>query len=121
MSFLVPEGQQVELNTRSPLLAGPGASRPTLPVAICDLSGLTDADIATVDDLARLQLITRRLGITVELRDAPNGLRELLDFAGLGDVVRCSDPLPVEVRRQPEQRKEPRGVEEEADPRDPIA
>jgi hypothetical protein len=90
-------------------------------VAICDVSGLTDADLATVDDLARLQVITRRLGISLELRDAPGELRELLAFAGLGDVVRCRDPLPVEPRRQPEQRKEPGRIEEEADPGDPIA
>ena len=85
------------------------------------MAGLTNVDLATVDDLARLQLIARRLRITVELNDAPRELRELLDFAGLRDVVRCSGPLPVEVRGQAEQREEPRGVEEEADPGDPIA
>jgi hypothetical protein len=90
-------------------------------VAICDVAGLTDADLATVDALARLQLIAGRLGITLELRGAPRELRELLDLAGLRDVVRCSEPLPVEVRGQAEQREEPGGVEEEADPGDPIA
>jgi ABC-type transporter Mla MlaB component len=103
------------------LLAGADDSRAALPVAICDVAGLTDADLATVDDLARLQLIARRLGITLELHDAPRELRELLDFAGLRDVVRCPEPLPVEVRGQAEQREEPRRVEEEADPGDPIA
>jgi hypothetical protein len=85
------------------------------------VAGLTDADLATVDALAQLQLVAGRLGITVELRGAPRELRELLDFAGLRDVVRCLEPLPVEVRGQAEQREEPRGVEEEADPGDPIA
>jgi hypothetical protein len=85
------------------------------------VAGLTNSDLATVDDLARLQLIARRLGITVELHDAPDELRELLDLAGLREVVRCSEPLPVEVRRQAEQREKPRRVEEEADPGDPIA
>ena len=85
------------------------------------MAGLTNVDLATVDDLARLQLIARRLGITLELQDPPRELRELLDLAGLRDVVRCSEPLPVEVRGQTEQRKEPRRVEEEADPGDPIA
>jgi ABC-type transporter Mla MlaB component len=121
MSFRSNGGQQVELDRRSPLLAAPDNSRPSPPGATCDLSGLTDADIATVDDLARLQLITRRLGLTVELRNAPAELRELLELAGLGDVVRCSAPLPLEAGRQPEEGEEPRRVEEEADPRDPIA
>ena len=91
-----------------------------LRTATCDVAGLTNVDLATVNDLARLQLIARRLGITLELRDAPDALRELLDLAGLRDVVRCSKPLPVEVRGQSEQREEPGGVEEEADPGDPI-
>jgi len=78
-------------------------------------------DLATVDALARLQLIARRLGCKIELRDAPDKLREILALAGLGDVVPCAERLPVEVRGQAEQREEPRGVEEEADPADPIA
>ena len=90
-------------------------------MAICDLAGLTDADLATVEALARLQLIARRLGITVEVRGAPGELRELLEFAGLADVVRCSEPLAVEAGRQPEQGEELRGVEEEGNPADPIA
>lgn len=57
----------------------------------------------------------------VELRNAPGELQELLDFAGLVGVVPCSEPLPLEPRGQPEQWEEPRGVEEEANPGDPIA
>jgi hypothetical protein len=94
--------------------------RTTLRLLTCDVAALTEADLATVDDLARLQLIARRLGMTVRLRDASRELRELLDLAGLGDVVRCSDALSVEPRGQPEQREEPGRVEEEADPGDPI-
>lgn len=90
-------------------------------MVICGVAGLTDVDLAAVDALARLELVARRLGITLELRDAPDELRELLDLAGLREVVRCSDQLPVEVRGQAEQREELRGVEEEADPADPIA
>ena len=85
------------------------------------MAGLTNVGLATVDDLARLQLIAGRLGITVELRGAPRELRELLDLAGLRDVVRCSEPLPVEVCGQAEEREEPRGIQEEADPGDPVA
>jgi STAS domain len=85
------------------------------------VSALTDADLATVDALARLRLIAGRLGIAVELHGAPPRLRELLELAGLGRVIRCSDRLTVEVGRQSEEREEPRGVEEEGDPGDPIA
>jgi len=82
---------------------------------------LTDADLATVGDLAMLQLIARRLGMNVVLRDAPRELRELLDLAGLSEVVPCPDPLPVEPQGQTEHREEPRRVEEEDDPADPVA
>lgn len=92
-----------------------------LPLAICDVADLTDADLAAIDVLARLQLEAGRLGIRVELRGASHELRELLDLAGLREVVRCSEPLPVEVGGQSKQREEPGGVEEEADPGDPIA
>jgi hypothetical protein len=84
------------------------------------VAALTDADLATVDDLARLQLIARRLGMTLQLRDASRELRELLDLAGLGDVVRCSDTLSVEPGGQAEQREESGRVEEEADAGDSI-
>jgi anti-anti-sigma regulatory factor len=92
-----------------------------LPLAICDVADLTDADLAAIDVLARLQLEAGRLGIRMELRGASRELRELLHLAGLAEVVRCSEPLPVEVSGQSEQREKPGGVEEEADPRDPIA
>jgi ABC-type transporter Mla MlaB component len=87
----------------------------------CDVRGLVAADLGTVDALARLQLTARRLGSSVRLRNAPAELRELLALAGLGEVVPCSGDSAVEVGRQPEQRKELGGVEEEDDPADPIA
>ena len=45
-------------------------------------------DALTVDMLARLQLTAHRLGTRLELRDASAELLELIDFAGLGDVLR---------------------------------
>jgi ABC-type transporter Mla MlaB component len=87
----------------------------------CDVGALVEVDLGTVDALARLQLTARRLGSFVHLDHAPAELRELLALAGLGEVVRCSADSAVEVRRQPEQRKELRGVEEEDDPGDPVA
>ena len=48
-------------------------------------------DLAIVDELARLQLVARRLGFTVRLRHAGTGLRQLLDLAGLTEVVSVTD------------------------------
>jgi hypothetical protein len=83
----------------------------TLP---CQVGGL-EADAATLDLLARLQLSARRLGIEVRLLDASAELRELVDFAGLTDV------LPFEPGREAEQREEALGVEEEGQLDDPAA
>lgn len=88
---------------------------------VCDVGALTDADLGTVDALARLQLTARRLGGKVCLLHASAELRDLLALAGLRAVVPCSLPLPLEPRGQTEQREEPRGVEEERDPADSIA
>jgi hypothetical protein len=86
-------------------------------LVLCDLGGLTDADLGTIDALARLQLTGRRLGCQVGVRNAPPGLRELLLLVGLGRVVR----LWVEAGGQAEEREVALGVEEEGDPADPTA
>jgi len=83
----------------------------TLPCQV----GALEADAATLDLLARLQLAARRLGIEVRLLDASSELRELIAFAGLAYVLR------VEVEREPEQREEPLGVEEEGELDDSAA
>ena len=55
------------------------------------------AGLAMVDELARLQLAARRLGCEVQLRHASPRLVELLDLAGLTDVVLATDaPEPTE-------------------------
>jgi hypothetical protein len=60
-------------------------------------------DLGTVDALARLRLAGKRLGF--EVRPIPTEeLVELLDLFGL-----------VEVFWEPEERKEPRGVQEEGE------
>jgi hypothetical protein len=88
-------------------------------VLLCDLARLADADMATIDALARLALRARRLGCAVSLRAASPELIALLAFAGLGDVLPCAPTSGVEVVGQPEQREEPLGVQEERDPADP--
>jgi len=67
-------------------------------------------DLGTVDALARLQLAGRRLGFEVRLVAPTEELLELLELAGL-----------VEVLRQPEEREEALGVEEERELGDPAA
>jgi hypothetical protein len=78
-------------------------------------------DVATVDELARLQLVAGRLGFTVRLRHADANLRELLGLTGLDGVVPvigCPQPS-VEVGGEPEG-GEQRRVEEVVVPDDPV-
>jgi hypothetical protein len=73
------------------------------------------AELGIVDALARLQLAARRSGYEVAVTDAPSDLLELIELAGLSDVLR------VEPLRQPEQREERLGVEEERELPDTAA
>lgn len=52
----------------------------------CDVTGVAP-DAVTVDALARLQLAAKRLGCRVQLCNASPGLRELIAFMGLRDVL----------------------------------
>lgn len=81
---------------------------------VCDVSELTDPDVAVVDALARLQLAAARCGCQISLRGASRQLRDLLRLMGLADVVGCG-----ELVRQPEQREQG-GTEEVGDPDDPA-
>ena len=73
------------------------------------------AELGIVDALARLQLAARRSGYEVAVTDAPSDLLELIELAGLSDV------LGVEPLRQPEEREERLGVEEERELPDSAA
>ena len=64
-------------------------------------------DVATIDALARLQLVARRAGRRLRLRRASKELVELITFCGLGEV------LGVEPRRESEEREKGVRVEEE--------
>jgi ABC-type transporter Mla MlaB component len=88
---------------------------------ICDVAGLLEPDAGTVDALARLQLTARRLGGEIRLLGACGRLHELLHLMGLGSIVLPCDELPLEARRQPEEREPSPGIQEEGDPADPIA
>jgi hypothetical protein len=86
---------------------------PVLRTIVCDVSALAAPDVATIDALVRFQLVARRRGFEIRLRHASDELQELLTFAGLGGVLR------LEAGRQPEQREERLGVEEEGELDDP--
>ena len=83
-------------------------------VAVCDVARHPDADLRVVEILARLALTAGRLGRRIRVRHASREVREFLAFAGLDDVVPC-EAGSVQARWQPEQREEPRGVQEEHD------
>jgi hypothetical protein len=73
----------------------------------------TSPDLGLVDALARLQLMARRRGSSIQVR-ACDELRELLLLVGLSEV------LAVEPRGKAEQRIE-LGVEKVVQPGDPSA
>ena len=95
--------------------------RSQAPIIECDVAGVIEADCATVDAVARLQLDARRRGREIVLRNASPELQELLELSGLTDVIRCADGSGVEVVRQPEEREEAGGVEKKGDAADPSA
>ena len=77
-------------------------------------------DLSVVDELARLQLAARRLGCSIVLRGVGVELAELLDFAGLTDVL----PTDVEGGRDiggKAKGGKQCGIEEGVEPGDPIA
>ena len=88
------------------------APQPT--TIVCDVAALAEANLETIDGLARLQLAARRIGREVRLRHASDDLQDLLAFVGLADVLR------VEAGGEPEQREQRLGVEEEGELGDPA-
>lgn len=81
-------------------------------VLVCDVSRIRRPDVGTVGALARLQLLARRLGRELTLRDPCRDLQRLLHLTGLADTL----PLEGRLRRQPdrqaEEREQLRGVQE---------
>jgi hypothetical protein len=88
---------------------------------VCDVGAVAAPDIAAVDALARLQLIVRRLGLDVGLRNASHELLELIALVGLGDVLPVCAESGTEPGGQAEEREQRRSVKEEADPDDPTS
>jgi hypothetical protein len=71
-------------------------TRGDVEVASWPVAGTGRPDFSVIEELARLQLAAQRLGFSVWLRDACVELCELLDLAGLGDVLTVTSCLPPE-------------------------
>ncbi|MFI6863146.1 STAS domain-containing protein [Streptomyces sp. NPDC050421] len=57
-------------------------------VVDCDVGGVVEPDLASVEAVARLSLVARRSGgRRLRLRGTPPELQLLLDLVGLGEVV----------------------------------
>jgi hypothetical protein len=125
MTLERPAGEDAdEFSAADESVLGRGTRRNPLHVHVigCDVSHLTDPDLETVDELARLQLAAVRRGSRVRLLNATAELRGLLILLGLDDVLGCERAaLGIEARRQAEHREESGGVQEERNPADPIA
>jgi anti-anti-sigma regulatory factor len=87
---------------------------------LCDVGAVVDPDVAAVEALARLRVATRRLGRRMHVRNASPDFEALLAFMGLGEVLPVRADLRLEVGRQPEEREERLGVEEERELADPA-
>jgi hypothetical protein len=77
-------------------------------------AGSLPPDVASIHALALIQLGARRQGLEIRLRDASSELLDLIDLAGLREVLR------VEAGGQPEEREQRLGVEEERELDDPA-
>ena len=89
---------------------------PPRPIVVVDVGALA-ADACTVESLARLRLIARRFGASIELRNAPAELVDLIALIGLSDLLPVSGESTLQVDRQSEEREQVL-VDEEVDPRD---
>jgi anti-anti-sigma regulatory factor len=87
---------------------------PPAIVIKCDV-GAAPCDAATVDVLAHLCLLARRLGGELRVSGAGEELRALVWLMGL------TETLGLEPGRQPEQWEQGLGVEEESELDDPAA
>lgn len=91
---------------------------------VCDAAGAHAVDLGTLNALARLVLVARQHGLALNVERPPQGLVDLLELCGLGELLarfQSSDEGSVEPGRQSEEREEALRVEEEDDPRDAIA
>ena len=65
---------------------------PSVDRLACDAAAIDGPDLQAVDTLARLALVARRSGASMQVRRAGGDLRAWLAFVGLADVLPC-DPV----------------------------
>ncbi len=87
---------------------------------VCDVGAITEPDAAVLAALTRMQLTARRLNCRMEIHRMRPRLGDLIAYAGLDEVLPVHRGCGVEPVRQAEQREQPGGVEEVADPPDPA-
>lgn len=85
---------------------------------VCDVGHVTDPDLSTIDELARIGLSARRLGCRAQLHNTSSALEDLLSLSGLTDLFGYARVSDLEPQWQSEGGKESRGVKEERDPGD---
>lgn len=81
---------------------------------VVDAMRLVHPELGLVDALARLGLMTRRLGGTLQIRNAGEDLRRLVELVGLSEALGLIAELPGQAECGEEL-----GVEEVVEPRDP--
>jgi hypothetical protein len=84
-----------------------------------DARALVEPDADTVEVLVRLQLHAQRIGVTIELRDPPPALVDLLALFGLSDLLPIAQASGVEMDRKIEEWEQMR-IDEEVHRRDPT-
>jgi hypothetical protein len=75
------------------------------PVVACDVSRIVHPDEESLDTLARLQLTARRLGTSIRLYNARPLLVDLIEIAGLRDVL-VVVPSSIKMDGQVEEREQ---------------
>ena len=87
---------------------------------VCDVSAITEPDERSIDALARVQLHARRLGTSVQVRNACPHLLVVLELFGLSDLLpTTATTTSLEVDRHAEEGKQ-LGVDEVVDRGDPA-
>jgi anti-anti-sigma regulatory factor len=82
---------------------------------ILNCARIKEPSLAAIDYLARLRLGLRRGDCEMCLANCSQELKQLVELSGLAGV------LGVQVKWQPEEREQLRGVEEEGELSDPPA
>lgn len=96
-------------------MSGPEDGAENRPLRVlCDVGGIDEPDLGTIDMLARLCLAAKDREARVVLVRVSDELWDLLGFTGVRAVM-GSGRSSIQFERQSEHREHPRGVEEEAE------